>query len=545
MIERISRMFLGLLASTFLVFASLGFAWAADEREVEGIYPYPGTPTHAMTFRYPASVQVGVDTVFSVSASGGVGDYKYCPYSLNVKNGTSWQPVVTFNMESFTPTNTSLTYNFSMVGTYQLRWSVMDRIADSGQWMSESFYTEFEVTGDGPSSSEREQLAADIAESAWQECKAAGCTTEYGIALWLHDWIIDHCTYDSSYLHYKPTDLFVDGRGTCEAYHGAYVQLLQKAGIQTARVEDAGHVWTGVRIDGVWCHVDTTSDDSDDDWFGLGDLNRHRFFGLDDATIEAKLRIDGGEIKRKAPDFTAPSVKNSYLVRSGDIRGYEDPFVGQIQDSLDKSLTSFDVLIPQTSMTATYKTLIYMPVAKTLEDRTWSSHGVKKELDIKYADDVLRVSVSSTGEETNPGTESGGAAKPASTPMHRLYNPNSGEHFYTASAYEKDDLARIGWRYEGIGWYAPKTGSNVYRLYNPNAGDHHYTTSASERDLLVRSGWNYEGVGWKSGGSVPLYRQYNPNALAGAHNFTTSRHENDSLVRVGWRAEGIAWYAVR
>jgi hypothetical protein len=43
---------------------------------------------------------------------------------------------------------------------------------------------------------------------------------------------------------------------------------------------------------------------------------------------------------------------------------------------------------------------------------------------------------------------------------------------------------------------------------------------------------------------VPLWRQYNPNAIAGAHNYTTSEVERDYLVSVGWNHEGIGWYAV-
>ncbi|MEY8515228.1 bacterial Ig-like domain-containing protein [Lactococcus taiwanensis] len=130
--------------------------------------------------------------------------------------------------------------------------------------------------------------------------------------------------------------------------------------------------------------------------------------------------------------------------------------------------------------------------------------------------------------------------------MYRLYNKNSGEHFYTANRYERDSLKKVGWRYEGIGWYAPAkgNGSPVYRLYNANSGDHHYTLNAYERDSLKKVGWRYEGIGWYSKGKVPLYRQYNPNAKAGSHNYTTSKAENDALVKVGWRAEGIGWYAL-
>ncbi|MDR2833745.1 MAG: C39 family peptidase [Streptococcaceae bacterium] len=129
-------------------------------------------------------------------------------------------------------------------------------------------------------------------------------------------------------------------------------------------------------------------------------------------------------------------------------------------------------------------------------------------------------------------------------PMYRLYNLSSGEHFYTASAYEKDSLNKIGWTYEGIGWYAPSSGQGVHRLYNPNAGDHFYTLSTYEKDSLVRAGWKYEGIGWYSGGNVSLYRQYNSNAKAGSHNYTTNKSESDNLVSHGWRYEGIAWQGI-
>ena len=81
--------------------------------------------------------------------------------------------------------------------------------------------------------------------------------------------------------------------------------------------------------------------------------------------------------------------------------------------------------------------------------------------------------------------------------MWRLYNPFSGEHFYTANGNERNSLVSVGWSYEGAGFIA--SGSTpVYRLYNPNVGDHHYTTNAAEKDMLVSIGWNYEGIGWNT-----------------------------------------------
>lgn len=134
--------------------------------------------------------------------------------------------------------------------------------------------------------------------------------------------------------------------------------------------------------------------------------------------------------------------------------------------------------------------------------------------------------------------------------MYRVYNPNSGEHFYTSNKAEKDHLVNLGWKYEGIGWKAP-TVSNypVYRLYNANGGEHHYTMNKAEKDMLVKAGWKYEGIGWYSANpddksSVPLLREYNPNAFANNHNYTVNKAEHEWLVSLGWKDEGKAWYAV-
>ena len=152
--------------------------------------------------------------------------------------------------------------------------------------------------------------------------------------------------------------------------------------------------------------------------------------------------------------------------------------------------------------------------------------------------------------------------------MNRLYNPNSGEHFYTKDTNEKDVLVGLGWKDEGIGWVAPNKDVQreeaVYRLYNPNAGDHHYTTNTRERDALVSAGWKSEGIGWYSAkssttfsynksttstltvDSLDLFREYNPNAkAAGAHNYTLDEAENDFLCSIGWIPEGKAWAGLK
>ena len=133
--------------------------------------------------------------------------------------------------------------------------------------------------------------------------------------------------------------------------------------------------------------------------------------------------------------------------------------------------------------------------------------------------------------------------------VYRMYNPNSGEHFYTKDAAEKDSLTAGGWNYEEDASFETIAATEedavpVYRVYNPNSGLHHYTMEKGEALSLKNIGWNYEGISlyvynkYSSKGSEQ-YRMYNPND--GQHHWTVSAGERDSLVAIGWNDEGIAW----
>lgn len=132
--------------------------------------------------------------------------------------------------------------------------------------------------------------------------------------------------------------------------------------------------------------------------------------------------------------------------------------------------------------------------------------------------------------------------------LYRLYNPNSGEHFYTDALEEKYFLYSVGWHYEFDAWKAPDHSEHpVYRLYNPNSGDHHYTLDAQEKEALTALGWKDEGTGWYSADPAngqPLFRLYNPNAKTGNHHYTRDSAEREALVGMGWKDEGIGWYGL-
>lgn len=161
----------------------------------------------------------------------------------------------------------------------------------------------------------------------------------------------------------------------------------------------------------------------------------------------------------------------------------------------------------------------------------------KQTITAEYSDDLGSAEASMDVQVVNPSV--------MQYVMYRVYNPNSGEHFFTNRAAEKNYLVSLGWRNEGLAWFRSASDARpVYRLYNKNGGEHHYTLSAGERDSLIAKGWRDEGIGWYSEAEtgVPVYRVYNPNNFANNHHYTTSYAEAQYLISIGWRDEGIGWY---
>ncbi|MBT1165872.1 InlB B-repeat-containing protein [Bifidobacterium simiarum] len=140
-------------------------------------------------------------------------------------------------------------------------------------------------------------------------------------------------------------------------------------------------------------------------------------------------------------------------------------------------------------------------------------------------------------------------SKPAvkQVPVYRVYNRRSGLHHYTTNKAEKDMLVRLGWRDESRKAASFITVSKdtpgarpVYREYNRRTGNHNWTLNKREHDMLVRLGWKNEGVAWYAPSSGKnVYRLYNRNS--GEHVYTMSYGEYAAVQRAGWRGEGVAW----
>ena len=178
------------------------------------------------------------------------------------------------------------------------------------------------------------------------------------------------------------------------------------------------------------------------------------------------------------------------------------------------------------------------------------------------------------------------AQTPGTAAVYRLYSQTAGDHFYTTSEEEKNNLANnpsSGYVLEGVVFYSSTVQSNglspIYRFYNRTSGDHFYTASASEKDILVNNPqWGYaaEGIAFyayasQSSGASPVYRLYNSetgdhfytsseteknnisvspiyrfyNTTNGDHFFTSAKSERDQLINSSspYAYEGTAFYA--
>lgn len=85
----------------------------------------------------------------------------------------------------------------------------------------------------------------------------------------LHDYIINNTKYDtkraetddSTYDSARIQGVLFDHYAICSGYADIMAVILDKLGIANYKISSDNHVWNGVRLDGVWYHLDLTWDD--------------------------------------------------------------------------------------------------------------------------------------------------------------------------------------------------------------------------------------------------------------------------------------------
>ena len=163
------------------------------------------------------------------------------------------------------------TFDFTASGTYRIHFYFMDNDRNDPQNDKGVYYlrTTAEVTVNDAARPSVTQIVNDAVALCRQETNGS----EYDMALWLHDWTLDQLEYDHNLNWCSAESGLTRHQGTCESYQRIYSKLLDAAGIANDRITGNGHTWNAVKIDGKWCQMDLTWDDTSDNWYG--DLDQH------------------------------------------------------------------------------------------------------------------------------------------------------------------------------------------------------------------------------------------------------------------------------
>ena len=374
------------------VFATEGGVAAQGDTVTVVSYGYGSASDLGISITFPASIACGQPTTFTLAGVNGTGNYKYRIYSLSEGDGVTAVYDESHYGNSNYSTDNTWSFTFYASGTYYIRFSVMD--LGAGKYMSSGMY-DCKLVVDDAGYPSVDQIVASVAK----ECLAQ-CSTDYDKALWLHDWLVYHSSYDYSYSRCSAEGVLAAGTGTCESYHRAYEKLLAAVGLESGRIEGTKsslHVWTAVKIDGQWCQVDTTWDEDEAQtpypaYAAAGDLQLtaddlcHLYFGVDDAIISL---VHTDHTPQAA--YASNTLDNDYFIRNGRAADFAAGTVdlAAIQSQLDAGVESFTLTAKNASWVANYKNVVDNVAAWWLSGRNWAtSQGASVQLDVAYADDV-------------------------------------------------------------------------------------------------------------------------------------------------------------
>lgn len=163
-------------------------------------------------------------------------------------------------------TGHDFTFGFTASGTYRIYFYFMDNDRNDPQNNKGIYYlrTTAEVTVNDAAC----PSVTQIVKNAVDLCRQQTNGSEYDMALWLHDSTLDQLEYDHGLNWCSAESGLTRHQGTCESYQRIYSKLLDAAGIANGRITGNGHTWNAVKIDGKWCQMDLTWDDTSDNWYG-------------------------------------------------------------------------------------------------------------------------------------------------------------------------------------------------------------------------------------------------------------------------------------
>ena len=313
--------------------------------------------------------QLGQKTTFHVSATGGSGTYRFrmdAPTYMDPDGSNESVADPSRNQwQQYTGECASHDYQFEMTasGTYYLRFYLMDKTAGV-------YYLRANVFASA--NNDAYPAVSTIVKSAVDKCNTETDGSDYARTLWLHDWTLDQLEYDHNLNWCSAESGLTRHQGTCESYQRIYAKLLNAAGIANGRIEGNGHTWNAVKIDGKWCQMDLTWDDTNDNWYG--DLDqRHLYFGLTDELMAIAHSDHTANYQTEGYAYRSTDLSNNYFVRNGKADEWASAYAERIQQHLDARETEFSIDADNGSFPPSISGIQNALVAYAMNQREWST----------------------------------------------------------------------------------------------------------------------------------------------------------------------------
>lgn len=274
-------------------------------------------------------------------------------------------------------TGHDFTFDFTASGTYRIYFYFMDNDRYDPQNDKGIYYlrTTAEVTVNDAARPSITQIVNDAVDLCRQETNGS----EYDMALWLHDWTLDQLEYDHSLNYCSAESGLTRHQGTCESYQRIYSKLLDAAGIANGRITGNGHTWNAVKIDGKWCQMDLTWDDTSDNWYV--DLDQcHLYFGLTDELMAIAHSDHTANYQKDDYTYRSTDLSNNYFVRNGKADEWAEKYADRIQQHLDAKEESFSIDADNQSFPPSISGIQNGTVAYAMNQREWKVQGAKAEL---------------------------------------------------------------------------------------------------------------------------------------------------------------------
>lgn len=274
-------------------------------------------------------------------------------------------------------TGHDFTFDFTASGTYRIYFYFMDNDRNDPQNDKGIYY--LRATAEVTVNDAARPSVTQIVNNAVTQCRQETNGSEYDMALWLHDWTLDQLEYDHNLNWCSAESGLTRHQGTCESYQRIYAKLLDAAGIANGRITGNGHTWNAVKIDGKWCQMDLTWDDTSDNWYG--DLDqRHLYFGLTDELMAIAHSDHTANYQKDGYAYRSTDLSNNYFARNGKAADWAEKYADRIQQHLDAKEESFSIDADNQSFPPSISGIQNGTVAYAMNQREWKVQGAKVEL---------------------------------------------------------------------------------------------------------------------------------------------------------------------